>query len=347
MNKETIEVLKLAQWAKTVLILGYSESIIPRRLLMGNNRIVHDEIELGVKYDLIIANTGMSRQLSDSLNAIADDGYIFVTNYGNVVGFDALIDEFVHCNLNNLQVSRQMMVDGSREKHLILRYNSQIRHVSERTDPITILLVLRRGGGVYDEKYVNATARSIKANITYPHELVCLTESSQGITDVDRVIEFRHDWPKWWGKVELFRHDITQNKHCMFIDLDTVICSNIDKICRLEGEFFGIRDFYNISTLQTGIMKWEVGEQSKSIYDKFITEDFSKYKSKGDHEWIGSVVSNYNYIQDCMPGALASYKKHLSYISRGMMNPDVICFHGDPRPHTVTTDIITRHWIYQ
>lgn len=215
-----------------------------------------------------------------------------------------------------------------------------------RTDPITIILVLRTGGDVFNSRYVNAVAKNIKNNITYPHEIVCLTDDASEITEVDRIIPMLHNYPKWWGKIEMFRNDITKNRHCLFLDLDTVICKNIDEICSLTGSFFALYDFYHPAVLQTGIMKWEVNQQSKDIYNNFITTDFSKYIHRGDHEWIGQNVSNFNFLQERLPGYICSYKKDLSYIVKRLKEPNIICFHGVPRPHTITHDFITKHWKY-
>lgn len=215
-----------------------------------------------------------------------------------------------------------------------------------RNDPISIFLVLRTGGDVFDSRYVNTVAKNIKNNISYPHEIVCLTDDATGITEVDRIVPMLHNYPKWWGKIELFRSDITKNRHCLFIDLDTVICKNIDQICSLTGSFFALYDFYHPAMLQTGVMKWEVNQQSKAIYNNFITTDFSKYIHRGDHEWIGANVSHFKFLQDCLPEYICSYKKDLSYIAKGLKEPNIICFHGTPRPHTITHDFITKHWKY-
>lgn len=341
---EVTRLLSLVQAADNILLLGNDDTTIRNRLAAFTDKNIVFQVEPSAKYDLVILNTTNSAAITNAINRVADDAYIYVVSYGINSIHDRTINDFIETNIRFIQSSRQMIVDGARQKHLFLKIDKNKTFISNRTDEITIFLVLKTGGGVYDHRYVNATAQNIKNRITYPHEIVCLTDDATGITEVDRIVKLQHNWPKWWGKVELFRKDITNNKHCLFIDLDTVISDNIDDICKLEGDFFGIRDFYNFSTLQTGLLKWEVGTASNIIYEKFLDVDFSKYINKGDHEWIGQVVQEYNYIQDCLPGAICSYKKHLSHISKGLLFPKIICFHGDPRPHTITHDFITKHW---
>lgn len=262
---------------------------------------------------------------------------------------DAVLTEkvvsFLDSNASKFQYSKQMLVKGVREKNLyIILSNASAHHVNN--NPISIFLVLKTGGPVYDYRYVNATANNIRANLTHNAEIVCLTDDHKGIDSVDRVVKFNHSYPKWWGKVELFREDITKNQHCLFLDLDTVCLNSIDFLCKLNDGIYGLRDFYHLDTFQTGILKWTTGEDASNIYKKFITEDFSKYKDKGDHEWIGQMVSKKGYIQDEYPGRVVSYKKHLPSIVKGLIAPSIVCFHGDPRPHTVRHDFITSVWKY-
>jgi hypothetical protein len=205
---------------------------------------------------------------------------------------------------------------------------------------------LKTGGETYDHRYVNATANNIRNMVNYKHEIVCITDDAYGIDSVDRIIEMKHDWPKWWGKVEMFRSDITQNKHCLFLDLDTVCLSNIDFLCKLPPGFYGLEDFYLNHTFQTGILKWEVNDKTVEIYNKFTETDVSKYMHKGDHTWIGEHGPPKQFLQNVCPGKIASYKKHMNLITKNHVSPAVICFHGNPRPHAVQDKFITDFWKY-
>lgn len=255
------------------------------------------------------------------------------------------VQEFLDKNASYIQHSRQMIKDGHRETSLLVRISTYgtetIRH-----DPITIFLVLKTGGPVYDYRYVNATARNIRQHVTHPHEIVCITDNPDGITEVDRCVKLNNNWFKWWGKLEVFRHDVTTNKHCLFIDLDTVCIKNIDFLCRLNNGFYGLRDFYTLDTFQTGILKWDVNEDTIDIYNSFLLQDFSKYINSGDHEWTGVVAKNKKFLQDVFPGEFCSYKKHLAHITKKFMDPSIVCFHGDPRPHTIRHSFITDVWKY-
>lgn len=342
-NEKLVELIKAAE---SILVIGTSNMFINRRVTMfATGKQVTGVLDPNARYDLIIIN-----ELSPSITAaaLAHVKYscnIFIGDYGTNMHSKAIINKFIDANINQVQVSKQLMQNGCKERHLYIRYDSGMDQYT-RDDPVSIFLVLKTGGDVFDHRYVNATAKSIKANITHPHEIVCLTDNPAGITEVDRIVLMRHNWPKWWGKIELFREGITKNKHCIFFDLDTAVIGNIDNLCKLPHEFLGIRDFYSLNILQTGIMKWEVGAHSKKIYEDFVSTDFSKYINKGDHEWVGSIVKNPAFLQDLLPGQICSYKKHLAHIAKNFMSPSIVCFHGEPRPHKVRDTFITEHWKY-
>ena len=254
------------------------------------------------------------------------------------------IQQFLDEHCSNFQTSRQMLVNLIKEQSLMIRHTTK-KQRDARTDAITIFLVLKTGGPVYDSRYVNATAQNIRNNVTHNAEIVCITDNATGINSVDRIVKMQHNWPKWWGKIELFRPDITANEHAMYIDLDTVCLGNIDYMCRATDGFYGLRDFYALDTFQTGLLKWDICDDTINIYEH-NKNDIHKYINKGDHELIGAVAKNKKFLQDAFPGEICSYKKHLGHLYKNYINPSIICFHGDPRPHTVKHDLITSAWKY-
>lgn len=293
--------------------------------------------------DLVVINDTNYNTIYNTLNALKYDCTIIICNFTESTLVTKIL-AYLDSKPNNFQYSRQMLIDGIREDSILIKY-SVGKAFHDRTDPITVFLVLKTGGPVYDSRYVNATASNIRKHLTHSHEIVCITDNSTGIKEVDRVIKMQHNWPKWWGKVELFREGNTQNNHCLFLDLDTVCINNIDFICKPKDKFYGLRDFYTLDTFRTGVLKWETDDPSvTSIYNKFLDEDISKYMNKGDHEWIGSNASNKGFLRDTFPGEICSYKKHLAHIHRQFMNPSIVCFHGDPRPHTVKDSFIKNNW---
>lgn len=221
----------------------------------------------------------------------------------------------------------------------------------------TIALVLRTGGDTYNYKYVNALARNLKQHLTIDHRIVVLTDNNNGIDSnlIDDTVPFIHPYKGWWGKIELFRPNLFSSEQVLYLDLDTVITSNIDDIVQYKTTFAGIKDLYDYSALQTGIMSWNP-DYNHQVYENFIpvahniTEKYN-LPSCGDARWIRENVHNYEFLQPAFPGRIVSYKAHCFNKNTGKVAipPDasIICFHGKPRPHTIKHPQITKHWKYE
>lgn len=264
------------------------------------------------------------------------------------------VNNFLSNNSDKFTSSKRMLADNKKDREktvLVVSHptpeGNGLVALSSAFKKISIFLVLKTGG-VYDYRYVNATARNIRKHCTMPHEIVCLTDSSQGITEVDRIVPLKHNWNKWWGKIELFREDITDASECLFFDLDTVCMDSIDFLWTIDDDkFYGLRDFYRLDVLQTGLMRWKPSLKTHRIYSNFVNERmYDLYKNQGDHEYMGKVIRSSEFIQDAFPNKVVSYKKSLSGISKKTITPSIVCFHGEPRPHTIKHTFITDHWKY-
>jgi hypothetical protein len=213
---------------------------------------------------------------------------------------------------------------------------------------ITIAIVLKTGG-IYDYRYVNNLVDGIKSNLTIPHTIVCLTNDETTLTsDIDRIIPFRHNWPKWWGKIELFRDDLFGEEQVFYLDLDTFVVGNLDQIFSYQGEFCALRDFYRLTTMGSGIMSWH-GNKVHKIYNTFVQHPvmYINNMREGDQEFINIHKPSIEFFQDVFPKEIVSYKVHCIEGETHKM-PElakIICFHGSPRPHEITT-MFKRYWNY-
>jgi hypothetical protein len=214
------------------------------------------------------------------------------------------------------------------------------------TNMVTIALVLKTGGE-YDYKYVNNIVKGIKKNTTVPHRIVCLTDNSDGFSsDIDATIQFEHNWPKWWGKIELFRPGLFSGQ-VLFMDLDTFIVGNIDSILNYSGEFCAIRDFYNLDHMASGLMSWH-GDRVNKIYDEFVknpTHLMAVNNVSGDGAIIRKYKPSIAYFQDIYPNDVVSYKVHCVNQKEVVLpsTAKIVCFHGNPRPHTINNNF-SKYW---
>jgi len=265
------------------------------------------------------------------------------------------INEFIRSHKDEIIVSRQMMINGIREKELAikcLRKELKPRNWSKNDllkRPISIALVLKGGGAVYDHKYVNNIAEAIKDNVTIDHKVVCITDSPQNLsrTAVDKIIPFKHNFPKWWGKVELFRPDLFEGQQVFYFDLDTFVIKNIDDILMYDDEFCALRDFYHLHSMGSGLMSWH-GDRVKRIYEEFLRNPkriMDANAAAGDQAWISSHRPAFDYFQDLFPNEIVSYKRHC-LIDNNITVPSkakIVCFHGKPRPHELNNSL-KKYW---
>lgn len=286
------------------------------------------------------------------VNSKAVDGcMIYVRLYDENKKYQShlAITEFLKHEVTNINVSRQMVVDGSKETFLVIRLSKQLGSIRKQNlEPISIALVLKTGGDTFNSRYVNALAGNIKKHITVPHKVVCLTDDVSGIDRslVDVIKPLKHNLPKWWSKIELFNSENFGTSRVLYLDLDTVIVDNIDDIVKLDCNFMGIRDFFHMFTLQTGIMMWKNGSYDH-VYHNFMADGNNVMKTMhGDHEWIGKCITEYEFLQDVAPNTVFSYKKH-NFADKVPDNAKICCFHGNPRPHTVNHKFVLDNWKYK
>jgi hypothetical protein len=290
-------------------------------------------------------------------NKMCYGGTIFIPNYQSFsFSADLAVTEFLAEKTDSLIANRQLIFNGTKETFLIVKCFNQVNKpinwdsISKRNEKkLTIAMVLKTGS-VYDSKYVNALANGIRRNTTRQVEIVCITDNSTGFnSNIDRVIPFKHDFPKWWGKVELFRPDLFEDNRVFYIDLDTVIIDNIDEILDFQFDFCGLRDFYKMVSLGSGLMSWNSPTVHR-IYNNFLEKSnfvMSTY-TDGDQEWIDQHKPKTVYFQDIFPKEVISFKKDCQKQDGSIVIPPkakIICFHGTPKPHNISNPAIKDHWV--
>lgn len=91
---------------------------------------------------------------------------------------------------------------------------------------INIVCVLRAGGKVgYDSSWVTKLKNSVARNLSIPHRFICLSDCD---VPCDR-IPLDEIGAGFWAKLQLFKSNMFTDP-VLYIDLDTVICKNIDDI---------------------------------------------------------------------------------------------------------------------
>lgn len=181
---------------------------------------------------------------------------------------------------------------------------------------LTVACVYKTGG-VYSPEYVKRLKEGVDKHL-FGHDFVCLSDAD---VPCDR-IPLENDWAGWWSKIELFR----LKGKVLYFDLDTVITGDLTEIAEYPHKFTMLSDFYYPEKLASGVMAWD-GDYSR-IYTEY--EHGSQYPGHGDQGYISSKVKA-DRFQDIFGRQIVSRKRPNMRNS----NERVVCFHGDPRPHTV------------
>lgn len=303
-------------------------------------------------YDFVYLDCESSYNLEEIWKSVNYNSFLYIHNHFG----HKQVTEFLKNKKSEIIISRAMQVNGNTEPFLIVKcyplHLTPIQTFNMNDNPLVITTVLK-SGGIYTPDYVNKLANAINRNLSIPYKFVCLTDLSNDVfnENVHKIIPFAQNYPKWWGKVELFREGLFYNSRVVYFDLDTLIIDNINFIYSFSESFCALRDFYHMVTMGSGFMMWDGDDKRlQTIYTDFITNSefiISSYKG-GDQEWINQQVRRYlKYVQDYYPGKIVSFKKDC-FSTNNIVFPEnaaIVCFHGPPRMHElVNYPELDKHW---
>jgi hypothetical protein len=200
---------------------------------------------------------------------------------------------------------------------------------------LKVACVLRRSPE-YDQEYVQRLKAGVDANLSIPHQFVCLSDADLLLQETPW-IRLEHKWPAWWAKLELFNSDELEPP-VLYFDLDTIITGSLDEIAAaaLSHPFIVLRDFYREKGIGSGMMAWNTSH--RYLYEEFRDWDElwrETLGTKGDQAFLEKKVkSSPASWQDVLPGQVCSYKVHVK--GKGVpQNCRVVCFHGKPKPRVL------------
>jgi hypothetical protein len=168
----------------------------------------------------------------------------------------------------------------------------------------------------------------------------------------------------WWYKMQMFNIE-HHSGPLLYFDLDTVIVNNIDWIWQQPLRYFwAVRDFKYLwkptsTDLNSSIMWWDT-RQYNNIWHALLTENFDNIlrQYRGDQDYITAKISATDrrffdprciksWRWECLDGGYNfQTKKYLRPNAGTQINTDtsVLVFHGQPKPLSLTDDIILQHW---
>ena len=207
-----------------------------------------------------------------------------------------------------------------------------------------IKIICLKWGKKYGAEYVNNLFAAVQRNTTVEHEFWCFTDDASGIDPAIKKhrLPYAKELNIWWNKLWLFSSEMPFqiNDVIFYIDLDSLIVDNIDKILQVpqKGDIVMLKDFYygiakTAGKAASGVMSWTHGSRF-DIWKRFIANPVQAVKMcepHGDQRWIEIFTDQpgqRRYWQDLFPGQLVSYKVHCH---DGLPHhAAIVCYHGKP-----------------
>lgn len=212
---------------------------------------------------------------------------------------------------------------------------------------INVVCVLRQGGKVgYDATWVEKLKNAVARNLTLPHRFICLSDCE---VPCER-IPLDSSGDGFWSKMQLFKPN-TFSGPVFYIDLDTVICQNInDIILKVYDENF-VMWYESDKAVHSSAMMWWRGDHSYlwNLYqEKPLTHWKTVYGAMplyGDQALI-SENTDHKLFTDMLPSEwfhIASKKDNLLNLD----NVKILHFRKvHTKPSTMPNhQLIKSHWI--
>lgn len=191
-------------------------------------------------------------------------------------------------------------------------------------------------GDKFSEDYVYNLKSMVERNTTVDHQFVCLTDRKK--MDGIRTVPLIPGYDGWWNKLQLFNTDHRLGNRVVYLDLDTLIVSNIDWLLKYDGIFMGIEDLGSVNEhqpylrnrLQSAVMSWDYNFNG-DVWRRFASNPQVMQQFRGDGEYLNVAISSMSrdFIQKKFPGKLKSYKYQV-YPDKLTEKLSIVCFHGRP-----------------
>jgi len=224
-------------------------------------------------------------------------------------------------------------------------------------------------GSKYSADYVNKLYNGVKRHCSLDFEMVCLTDDSKDIHPDVKIILLPAGLTGWWCKPYMFSTDLPIKGTILYLDLDVVIASNIDKLFTYHpDQWCTVRDFTRAMRpkwhkYNSSVVRFEVG-QLKHVWEDYIKDPkLIQRKFFGDQDylydatfkqkapvlypdsWIQSWKWEVRKDRQFAPGGTKGSRK-LKTVEN--VTPRVECcvcvFHGDPNPHNCEDPWVIDNW---
>jgi hypothetical protein len=221
------------------------------------------------------------------------------------------------------------------------------------TQPTLKIVTLLKSGPAWLPEYVYRLSRALERNLTIPYEFVCLTDVPLEVNTLPLLPIPEIDntnIPKFWYKLQLFRKDLDLTHGCVFLDLDTIIKSNIDYyIDAFQGHDFLMASSPYRGEISCSYLMWWQGDYS-NIWDKFCEQSVHHWNTHY-HKLNPGKYGDQGFISDHVDHKLIQPTLNISDIVRVTRGESseiskLLVFAGKRKPWDMSQhpDVV-KHWI--
>lgn len=167
-------------------------------------------------------------------------------------------------------------------------------------------------GHKYDSEYIYRLEAMVTRNLTAPHRFVCITDDSDRFQGETITPDNEFGLDEWWPKMFLYRPNLLTGR-VLYLDMDTVIQSNIDALVGYSDGFCGVYTKWNdietdgdypYSTLRhkkpfnSSVLTFNA-EDYYWLWERFAEDPFGyMMKYYGDDKFLGNELPEYDTFPD-------------------------------------------------
>lgn len=202
----------------------------------------------------------------------------------------------------------------------------------------------------FDPQYVNYLKEAVKRNTTVKHEFVCITDDPTGIDKDIRIVPLWENpapnygtatRPNCFYRLKMFSPEMKEliGERFLWLDLDTVIVGNIDRILKDTSEF-KIWKVDNEKMPCNGSMVLHTSGTRAHFWHNFDASRVHPYHSLhcengfmgSDQAWIAQNLTAQDSFFRKVDGVY-SFRCHLKKFQQPLpSNARIVFFHGNENP---------------
>lgn len=218
--------------------------------------------------------------------------------------------------------------------------------VARQGDAPWLRVVCVKWGAQYGPEYVSRLFAGVSRALPgSPLTFCCYTDDVRGIESGIETRPLPPDVPGWWNKLYLFAEgESLPSERVVYFDLDVVVVDRLRWLAEYVGTFAACDDWARPGHLNSSVMAWR-GGWGRHIWDSWCAAGMPLKATASDQEWIERVTPRWDRLQSLVDGRreVVSYRAHCA-VGLPPRDASVVCFHGQPKMHSVRDEWVRMAW---